>query len=227
MENKGNYKNKSFISKENVATLFESRFIRVFDLQYAPGKHYYDATRRKIDDLVALKSEEEFRAMLPDAVSCVVILDMPDGPKLLLSYEFRYPAGQYLLSVPAGLIDETDKEAENPLFSTAIREIEEETGLKVCETDTLATVSPLLFSTPGMTDESNALVCAVLRSADISGLSQEGASGSEKFSGFALLTKDEATELLKKGCDEAGNYYSIFTWAALMYFVSGLWKQGE
>ena len=32
-------------SKENIKPLFESKFIRVFDLQYAEGKHYYDATR--------------------------------------------------------------------------------------------------------------------------------------------------------------------------------------
>ena len=40
-------------SKENIKPLFESKFIRVFDLQYAEGKHYYDATRRTADDLVA------------------------------------------------------------------------------------------------------------------------------------------------------------------------------
>ena len=32
------------IKRENVKTLFESPYLRVADLQYAPGKHYYDAT---------------------------------------------------------------------------------------------------------------------------------------------------------------------------------------
>ena len=98
------------INREDVEMVFDSPYIRVADLQYAPGRHYYDATRRTTDDLTATKSDEEFRTMLPDAVSCIVILDTPgEEPKLLLSYEFRYPAGQFLLSVPAGLIRRTEQ----------------------------------------------------------------------------------------------------------------------
>ena len=81
----------------------ETKFIKVFDLQYAEGRHYYNATRRSADDLVAVKSTEEFQNMLPDAVSCIVIWNPSKGePKLLLNREFRYPAGQFLLSVQDG-----------------------------------------------------------------------------------------------------------------------------
>lgn len=98
-----------------IKSLFESKFIKVFDLQYREGRHYYNATRRDEEDLVAAKSTEEFKKMLPDAVSCVVIWN-PSGddeksghePCLLMNREFRYPTGQYLLSVPAGLIDPED-----------------------------------------------------------------------------------------------------------------------
>ena len=45
---------------------------QVFDLQYREDRHYYNATRRDEEDLVAAKSTEEFKKMLPDAVSCVV-----------------------------------------------------------------------------------------------------------------------------------------------------------
>ena len=55
-----------------IKSLFESKFIKVFDLQYQEGRHYYNATRRDEEDLVAAKSTEEFKKMLPDAVSCVV-----------------------------------------------------------------------------------------------------------------------------------------------------------
>lgn len=217
---------KPQITKENVKALFESPYVRLADLQYAPGKHYYDATRRTMEDLVAVKPEEEFEAMMPDAVSCIVILDMPgEEPRLLLSYEFRYPAGQYLLSVPAGLIDEEDKGKEDAILSTTVREIKEETGLDVQETDTVTVVNPLVFSTPGLTDECNALVCAVLHSANLSSLSQEGAVGSELFDGFCLLTRAQAMEVLKNGRDERGKYYPLYTWAALMYFVSDLWRE--
>lgn len=255
---------KPIIRKENIETLMESRFIKVFDLQYAPGKHYYDASRRPLDNLVAHKSDEEFKSMLPDAVSCFVILKIANGtPKLLTSYEYRYPAGQFLLSPPAGLIDPEDAqlvtaagqepsgstapdtlESESPqsasnqcygtkntqrpqdtaILSAAAREIHEETGLVVKETDRIFVVNPLLFSSPGMTDESNALACAVISVEDTSALSQTGAVGSELFAGFKLLSQDEAREILKRGCDEHGNYFSVYTWCALMYFVSGMWE---
>lgn len=216
---------KPEIKKEQVKPLFESRFIKVYDLQYAEGKHYYDATRRPADDLMAVKSTEEFKQALPDAVTCVVILTKgKEEPKLLLSYEYRYPAGQFLLSPPAGLLDPEDKDTANPLLATAKREIEEETGLVITEADQLFSISPLLFSSPGMTDESNALVCAVVEVTDSASLSQKGAVGSECFNGFELITKEAAKKLLVDGRDKNGLFYSVYTWAALMYFVSDLWK---
>ncbi|MGN0432209.1 MAG: NUDIX hydrolase [Lachnospiraceae bacterium] len=216
---------KPTITKQNIIPLFESKYIKVFDLKYNENSHYYDATRRPAEKLVAAKSEEEFRTMLPDAVTCVVILSIKgDEPRLLLTKEFRYPTGQFLLSPPAGLLDAEDENTENPILSAAAREIEEETGIKCKNTDTLSIINPLLFSSPGMTDESNALVCAVIHLEDTSVLSQEGAVGSECFDGFQLLSPAEAKEILKTGRDADGIFYSVYTWASLMYFVSGLWR---
>ena len=216
---------KPVIRKENVVSLFESRFIKVFDLQYEEGKHYYDASRRPLEKLMATKSDEEFRNALPDAVTCVVILDVKgDEPKLLLTREYRYPTGQFLLSPPAGLLDKEDEEQAEPLLCTAKREIEEETGIVLKDTDSLYVINPLLFSSPGMTDESNALVCAVAHLDDLSCLSQQGAVGTECFDGFVLLTADEARETLKTGRDSEGCFYSVYTWSALMYFLSDMWK---
>lgn len=72
--------------------------------------------------------------------------------RLLLTYEFRYPTGQFLLSPPTGLIDPQDKEKVQPLLETAAREIHEETGLTVRESDSLRVIKPCLFSSPGMTE---------------------------------------------------------------------------
>lgn len=218
-----------------IKSLFESKFIKVFDLQYGEGRHYYNATRRDEEDLVAAKSTEEFKKMLPDAVSCVVICNPSDDdeksghePCLLMNREFRYPTGQYLLSVPAGLIDPEDCTGDNdntaPLIKTAMREFHEETGLKVTEKDTVSVINPCLFSTPGMTDESNALVKIVLNRDSLNGMSQEGAVGGELFDGFDLLTKAQAKKILEDGVDEHGIYYSVYTWAALTYFVTDLWR---
>jgi ADP-ribose pyrophosphatase len=215
------------ITGDCVETVLDKGFLRVFDLQYEKGKHYFDATRRPLDKLVAPMSEENFKKMLPDAVSCVVVVDLPgQEPQLLFSYEYRYPAGRYLLGVPAGLMDPEDEELENPLLETAKREIHEETGIVVDEkTDEIFVINPLLFSSPGMTDESNGLVCVVLHRQELSMLDQSGAVGQECFDGFELVNKDRAKELLKAGVDGNGHFYSVYTWAALMYFVSDMWKR--
>lgn len=239
-----------------IKSLFESKFIKVFDLQYREGRHYYNATRRAEKDLVAAKSTEEFKKMLPDAVSCVVIWNPSDDdeksghePCLLMNREFRYPTGQYLLSVPAGLIDREDVETisgykaqidmdnnnadsnawtieknNSILIKTAMRELHEETGIVITEADEVSVINPCLFSTPGMTDESNALVKIVLNRDSLNGMSQEGAVGGELFDGFDLLTKAQAKKILEDGVDEHGIYYSVYTWAALTYFVADLWR---
>ena len=213
------------ITKEKVKTIMDEKFLRVFDLQYDEGRHYFDATRRCFDDIVAVKSDEEFKKMIPDAVSCLVVFEDGDDSKLLLSYEYRYPTGRFLLGVPAGLVDPDDKDAKSPAESTAIREIREETGIIFDENkDEIFVINPLLFSTPGLTDESNALVGVILKGHDISQLTQDGAEGQECFDGFVLVDKAKAKELLKNGVDDRGHYYSVYTWAVLMYFVNDMWK---
>ena len=203
--------NRPIIKKEQVETVYDSRFIKVFDLQYEPGKHYFDATRRAKDNLAAVKSDEEFRQMLPDAVSCVVILKIRgQEPRLCLSHEYRYPAGHFLLSVPAGLLDPEDATEENPVFHAAARELREETGITLEESDSIRLV--------------NALVQIILNREEMPKVSQEGAVGTECFDGFLLLTKEEAQKILKDGVDDQGFFYPLYTWAALMCFATGMWK---
>lgn len=217
--------NRPIIKKEQVETVYDSRFIKVFDLQYEPGKHYFDATRRTKENLAAIKTEKEFKQMLPDAVSCIVILKIKgQEPRLVLSREYRYPAGQILLSVPAGLLDPEDAQAPNPAFHAAIRELREETGIEPEANDNIRLVNPLVFSTPGMTDESNALVQITLNREEMPKVSQEGAVGTEMFDGFELLTREEAKKILRAGVDDQGLFYPLYTWAAMMCFVTGMWE---
>ena len=212
------------ITPDQAHSLLETPFLRVADLQYAQGRHYYVATRRPLDQLAAVRPEEEFLRLPPDAATCIVILRTPSQePRLLLMREYRYPAGRFLLSPPAGLMDLEDLETDQPALTTALREIREETGISAAPSR-LELVSPLLFSSPGMTDESNALVLAVYDLPGLSQLNQNGAVGSECFDGFRLLTRQEAAEVLRRGRDEEGHFFSIFTWAALTWFVSGLWE---
>ena len=104
---------KPVLKKENTHLLYDNRFVKLFDMQYKEDRHYMNASRRAIDDIVALKTDDEFKSMLPDAVSCFVVIKIKGKePRLLLNYEFRYPAGQFLLSVPAGLIDPGDRDCK-------------------------------------------------------------------------------------------------------------------
>ena len=213
------------ITPDCVVNVFENKYLNVVDLQYAEGRHYFDASRHAPKDIVAVKSDEEFRSMLPDAVTCFVIIKTPgEDARLLFVKEFRYPIGRFVIAPPAGLMDPGDRDAKEPLFETAIREIHEETGIEVKKTDKLTVVNPLVFSSPGMTDESNALVSAVITLEDLTPLTDANAEITECFDGFMLLTREDALSLLKDGRDNEDRFYSAYTWMALMYFVSGMWE---
>ena len=208
------------INKNHIETLYETRFLKCYDLQYAEGKHYFEASRRNREDLVAIKTDAEFQGMLPDAVTIAVVLHLPGGQtRLLMSYEYRYPVGQFLLSPVAGLLDPEDRKSDNPLVNAAIREIREETGLEVKDSDKVYVLNPCAFSTPGMTDESNAFLCAESTLEDTKGLNQNGAEGSELFDGFELLDRERALEIFRTGRDEHGNFYSLAAWMVLSIYL--------
>ena len=208
------------MDKDKIETLYESRFLKCYDLRYGEGKHYYEASRRGKSDLVAAMPEGEFRSMLPDAVTVAVVLHLPGGDtRLLMAYEYRYPVGQYLLSPVAGLLDPEDKDSADPLVSAAIREIKEESGLTVKDTDRVTVLNPCAFCTPGITDESNAFLCAEITLDDLSELNQDGAVGAEKFSGFELLDRERAQKIFRSGRDEHGNFYSLAAWMVLGIFL--------
>ena len=206
--------------KDQVKTLYDAKFLRFYEFERQDQGKYYVASRREVDRLPALMGEEEFKTHLPDAVSCFVILNIKgQEKKLLLNREYRYPVGQYMLSVPAGIIDPEDYDNPNAIELTAARELYEETGIMIQETDEIAIVNPCVFSTPGMTDEGNALVYISINRDKMPEMSQSGAEGSEIFDGFSILTHKDAQKLLSEGVDQHGFYYPLYTWAALMFFL--------
>ena len=209
------------ISKDRIETLYESKFLNLYDLHYAEGKHYYEASRRGKDDLVVKKTDGEFREMLPDAVTIAVVLHLPGNrTRLLMTYEYRYPVGQFLLSPVAGLLDPEDRKSDDPLVNAAIREIHEETGLTVKESDRVSVLNPCAFSSPGMTDESNAFLCAEITLDSLDDLNQDGAEGSELFDGFELLDRERVQRIFSTGRDDHGNFYSLAAWMVLGIFLS-------
>ena len=218
------------ITPSDAVPLLENRFLKAYALRYAPGKHYYMASRRAQPDLVAAMSEDAAQSMVPDAVTCVVILtdEAGDNARLLLNYEYRYPCGRFLLSPPAGLIDPEDRAEAEPLLCAGKREIKEETGIAIDEAqgDRLFVLAPVLFSSPGMTDESNGIVAAVVRASEARGISVnfDGLCGTELFGGYELVDEAEAKKIIARGRDATGNFFSTYTALALLYFLSGTWR---
>ena len=209
------------VDKTRIETLYETPFLKCYDLRYAEGKHYFEASRRAEKDLVVKLSDSEVRQMLPDAVTIAVVLHLPGNEtRLLMSYEYRYPIGQFLLSPVAGLLDPEDRRSDNPLVNAAIREIKEETGLTVKESDRVTVLNPCAFSTPGMTDESNAFLCAEITLDSLQDLNQNGAEGSELFDGFELLDRERARNIFRTGRDEHGQFYSLAAWMVLSIYLS-------
>ena len=144
---------------------------------------------------------------------------MKDG-RIVMVRQYRNALERETLEIPAGGLNGR----EEPTDQAAMRELQEETGITLEESDSIRLVNPLVFSTPGMTDESNALVQIILNREEMPKVSQEGAVGTECFDGFLLLTKEEAQKILKDGVDDQGFFYPLYTWAALMCFATGMWK---
>ena len=208
-----------------VDTLLDTPYVRVYDLAYEDGTHYYDASRRPLDRLLAAKDASRAERELPDAISCFVVIETPDDePRLVLFREYRYPTGRYVLSIPSGLIDAGDHTEEDPIVVAARRELVEETGIELGPDDELCVVNELLFTTPGFTDESTAIVSVVIRRPDVSFLSHAGAEGTERFGRFILASSNEARAMLARGLDDRGEPYPLIAWAAMTFFVCDLWR---
>ena len=87
------------------------------------------------------------------AIRAAVILAVDAGEVILIE-QYRVPLGRFCLELPAGLIgDETEGEDD---VTSAMRELEEETGYQAAQWDNLGE----FWSSPGMVQESFTLLKA-------------------------------------------------------------------
>jgi 8-oxo-dGTP pyrophosphatase MutT (NUDIX family) len=78
-------------------------------------------------------------------LDAVAVVAMDDGGNIALIQQYRHPLREYILELPAGLIDNPKEDAE----ATARRELIEETGFEATDMNHLCTIA----SSPGFTDE--------------------------------------------------------------------------
>lgn len=211
---------------KNIDTVADEKFIKLYKVTYEDDHKYIIASRRDKDDLAMSKRDYEFSAEYPDAVSMFVIFCIDHKEYLLLMDEYRHPLGRYILGVPAGIIDDSDKAMMYPVQAAAMRELYEEIGIDISKQEhyNAFLISKEAFSSPGFTDESNALfgIVSTLNSADE--LNHNNAESTELLGNFKLLNKSDAKKLIMRGVDDRGFALPLITFAALNYFISDIYK---
>jgi ADP-ribose pyrophosphatase len=113
----------------------DEKFIKLWKVRTEENNSWVFASRKE-------KPEAVYHSGKPDAVVIVPFI----GNDILLTKEYRIPIGDWELGFPAGLIDKGESIEE-----AAKRELLEETGLEV---KNIILISPILYTSAGLTDES-------------------------------------------------------------------------
>jgi ADP-ribose diphosphatase len=137
---------------------------------------------------------------MPDAVVIVPFHKKKD--KLVIIKEYRVPLGDYQYGFPAGLVDEGET-----IEQTCLRELKEETGLKVTR---IQKISPPVYSSSGMTDESVSMVYVECDGTP----SNKGNEDSEDITTI-FISSLKASEL----CNDSKIKLDVKTWLVLNSFA--------
>lgn len=161
----------------------DNKFLNMYELiaQRRDGTEfpYQVASRAKdVNDLAVWNGEVEAHA--------VAVLGTYND-KLVLVKQYRYPIGDYVYELPAGLID-----YDEGVIAAAKREMFEETGLKFIPNKTRWNIRPWL-SSPGMTDEA----CAIIAGECFGTPTNENQEDSEDIQ-VVLADKKEAIRIMNE-----------------------------
>lgn len=169
----------------NIKTLAETKYLSLYSADYTNKKgnirNWTIASRKNLETI-----KNKFFNSEEDKIDAVVIIAKHvDEDKLVVIRQFRVPINDYVIELPAGLVDGNEK------FEEAVRrELKEETGLDLIDIDRKGTKEKVYVSV-GMTDESIALVRCTCNGI----VSKENLEEDEDIE-VVMLTKDEAIKLI-------------------------------
>jgi ADP-ribose pyrophosphatase len=116
----------------------QQRWLNLFVADYEHNGHH--------GRWVFASRNEKPYATHDDAVVIVPVLRNPgQPPRLVMIREFRVPVGDYVLGLPAGLVERGE-----PIEEAIRREMREETGYEVTK---VKRVTQPMYTTPGLSDE--------------------------------------------------------------------------
>lgn len=186
-----------------IADVYNSKFLNIYEIFYETSfgnqKKWIVASRKNIDTYKKMIYKEEKISI--DAVLISAIDESRES--LVLIKEFRMPINDYVISLPAGLIDEGED-----IYTAAIREMKEETGLELYEINKNSSCKKS-FASVGMSDESIAVVYGKVKG-EFSSKFQEESEIIEAM----YVNKEKAEELLNSDLN-----IDVKAWLTLKEFV--------
>ena len=181
----------------NAAKLTDLQWLNMFEVAYVDqdgrNRSWQIASRSKAPKCITGKFN------MPDAV--VIVPFHTAENKLVVTKEYRVPLADYEYGFPAGLIDPGET-----IEQTTRRELQEETGLFVTR---FIKISPPLYSSAGMTDESVAMVYV-----ECDGQPSTAANTSSELIEIKLVTQTQASQI----CENIALKFDVKAWLVLVRF---------
>jgi ADP-ribose pyrophosphatase len=179
--------------------LTDKKWINLFDVSYSDNNGNERLWQVATRDSIPRCMTGNFNT--PDAV--LMIPFHRAEQKIVIIKEYRVPLAGYQYEFPAGLVDKGES-----LEEASQRELKEETGLDLKK---IHRISPILYSTAGMTDESLVLVYCECQGSP----SRAENQGTEDIE-VLLVTPDEAEQLLY----DTSQKMDVKTWLALSQLLN-------